>query len=42
MTPNDKFFRVSHYNKPVIDEKDWSLQVTGLVKRPLALVACRL
>ena len=36
-TPNDKFFQVAHYNKPAIDEKDWKLEVTGLVKRPLTL-----
>jgi DMSO/TMAO reductase YedYZ molybdopterin-dependent catalytic subunit len=36
-TPTDKFFQVAHYNKPVIDEKDWRLQVAGLVKRPLSL-----
>src|SRR5688500_20328160 len=23
ITPNDKFFRVSHYDKPVIDEQKW-------------------
>ena len=38
ITPNQKFFRVVHYNKPLgpaLDEKDWRLEVTGLVKRPL-------
>jgi DMSO/TMAO reductase YedYZ molybdopterin-dependent catalytic subunit len=34
LTPNDKFFGVSHYNWPVIDEKAWTLEVGGLVKRP--------
>jgi DMSO/TMAO reductase YedYZ molybdopterin-dependent catalytic subunit len=37
LTPNAKFFSVGHYNKPVIDEKAWKLEVTGLVKRPMAL-----
>jgi DMSO/TMAO reductase YedYZ molybdopterin-dependent catalytic subunit len=37
LTPNDKFFRVAHYSKPVIDEKSWSLQIEGLVKQPAAL-----
>ena len=37
LTPNDKFFRVSHYDKPVIDEKNWNLEITGLVKKPLTL-----
>jgi DMSO/TMAO reductase YedYZ molybdopterin-dependent catalytic subunit len=35
LTPNDKFFTVGHYNKPSIAEKDWSLEVAGLVKRPM-------
>jgi DMSO/TMAO reductase YedYZ molybdopterin-dependent catalytic subunit len=38
ITPNQKFFRVVHYNKPLgpaIDEREWRLEVTGLVKRPL-------
>jgi len=36
-TPTDKFFQVAHYDKPVIDEKDWKLEVSGLVRRPLTL-----
>src|SRR5882724_930850 len=35
LTPNDKFFTVGHYNKPSIAEQDWSLEVAGLVKRPM-------
>ena len=37
VTPNDRFFGVGHYNWPVIDEKAWTLEVTGLVKRPTDL-----
>ena len=37
LTPNDKFFSVGHYNKPVIDEQAWALEITGLVKRPMTL-----
>jgi DMSO/TMAO reductase YedYZ molybdopterin-dependent catalytic subunit len=37
LTPNDKFFRVAHYNKPVIDDKAWALEITGLVKQPMRL-----
>ena len=37
ITPNDKFFRVSHYDKPVIDDKKWNLEVAGLVKKPMNL-----
>ena len=34
ITPNEKFFSVAHYNRPVIDDKAWTLKVGGLVKRP--------
>lgn len=37
LTPNSKFFSVAHYNRPTIDERDWTLEVGGLVKRPLTL-----
>jgi DMSO/TMAO reductase YedYZ molybdopterin-dependent catalytic subunit len=36
-TPNQKFFEVAHYNKPAIDENAWSLEITGLVERPMTL-----
>ena len=34
LTPSNKFFNVAHYNRPHIEEKDWSLEITGLVKHP--------
>ena len=34
ITPNEGFFRVGHYDKPVIAESDWKLEVTGLVRNP--------
>ncbi|MFN8492792.1 MAG: sulfite oxidase [Caldilineaceae bacterium] len=37
ITPNNKFFSVGHYNRPKIDATQWRLEVTGLVKKPLAL-----
>ena len=37
ITPNDKFFRVSHYDKPVIDEKKWNSEIAGLVNKPMNL-----
>jgi DMSO/TMAO reductase YedYZ molybdopterin-dependent catalytic subunit len=37
LTPTDKFFRVAHYNKPVIEENGWNLKIGGLVKQPMAL-----
>src|SRR5438128_316084 len=29
ITPNNKFFHIAHYNKPVIDEKNWKLEIAG-------------
>jgi DMSO/TMAO reductase YedYZ molybdopterin-dependent catalytic subunit len=37
LTPNEKFFSVAHYNRPTLDDKGWTLQIGGLVKRPLTL-----
>ena len=37
ITPNDKFFSISHFNRPTIDETTWSLEIGGLVKKPLKL-----
>lgn len=34
LTPNDRFFRVSHYDKPVIDANAWKLEIDGLVGKP--------
>lgn len=37
ITPNDKFFSIAHYNRPVIDEKAWRLDVDGMVAKPATL-----
>ena len=37
VTPNSRFFSIAHYDRPVIDEKAWKLEINGLVKRPLTL-----
>lgn len=37
ITPNEKFFRVSHYGKPALEEKEWKLEIIGRVQRPLKL-----
>jgi len=37
MTPNDKFFSIAHFDRPVIDADAWKLEIDGLVKKPLAL-----
>lgn len=37
ITPNDEFFNVSHYNKPVINQDNWKLEISGLVDKPTML-----
>ena len=37
LTPNDQFFTVAHYDKPVLDAAAWQLQIGGLVQQPLTL-----
>jgi DMSO/TMAO reductase YedYZ molybdopterin-dependent catalytic subunit len=37
ITPNDHFFQITHYGTPDIDPKTYSLEVTGLVDKPLKL-----
>jgi DMSO/TMAO reductase YedYZ molybdopterin-dependent catalytic subunit len=34
ITPNDKWFSIAHYDRPVIDEKAWRLDVAGMVAEP--------
>ena len=37
ITPNDKFFSIAHFNRPVIDATTWKLEIDGLVKTPMTL-----
>jgi DMSO/TMAO reductase YedYZ molybdopterin-dependent catalytic subunit len=37
ITPNDQIFNVAHYGYPEINVADWSLTVSGWVKKPLTL-----
>jgi DMSO/TMAO reductase YedYZ molybdopterin-dependent catalytic subunit len=37
LTPNERFFSISHYDRPMIDEKSWALEIGGSVARPLRL-----
>ena len=37
VTPNDKFFSIAHFNRPVIEASAWKLEIDGLVKRPMTL-----
>ena len=37
LTPNDQFFTVAHYDKPVLDATAWQLQIGGLVQQRLTL-----
>ncbi|MBV9248063.1 MAG: molybdopterin-dependent oxidoreductase, partial [Acetobacteraceae bacterium] len=41
-TPNDRFFSIAHYNRPVIEENAWKLSVSGLVRQPLSLTLTEL
>ncbi len=36
ITPNEKFFSMARYERPVVDEKSWRLDVSGMVAKPLA------
>ncbi|MCY4402359.1 MAG: sulfite oxidase [Candidatus Poribacteria bacterium] len=37
ITPNEKFFNVSHYGIPKVDLSTWKLEISGLVNNPLML-----
>jgi DMSO/TMAO reductase YedYZ molybdopterin-dependent catalytic subunit len=37
VTPNEQFFSIAHYDRPVIDAGAWKLEIGGLVERPLSL-----
>src|SRR5947209_3373416 len=37
ITPNGDFFVRDHFNRPVRDSSQWTIQVKGLVRRPGAL-----
>jgi DMSO/TMAO reductase YedYZ molybdopterin-dependent catalytic subunit len=37
ITPNDRFFSIAHFNRPMIDEASWKLEIDGLVNKPIAL-----
>jgi DMSO/TMAO reductase YedYZ molybdopterin-dependent catalytic subunit len=37
VTPNDKFFSIAHFDRPVIDANAWKLEIDGLVKKPMSL-----
>ena len=37
ITPNEKFFSISHFDRPAIDPNNWKLEIDGLVKKPLSL-----
>jgi DMSO/TMAO reductase YedYZ molybdopterin-dependent catalytic subunit len=37
ITPNDRFFSISHFDRPTIDAASWRLPVEGLVENPLSL-----
>ena len=41
VTPNEKFFAVSHFDRPSIDASSWKLEIDGLVNKPDEPVARR-
>lgn len=36
ITPNDKFFSISHFDRPIIDASTWKLEIDGMVKKPVS------
>ncbi len=34
VTPNEQFFNVAHFERPVVRAEDWALELSGLVNRP--------
>jgi DMSO/TMAO reductase YedYZ molybdopterin-dependent catalytic subunit len=42
ITPNERFFSIAHYERPVIDEKTWRLDVAGMVAKPVRLTLAEL
>ena len=37
ITPNDKFFSIAHFNRPIIDASTWKLEIDGLVRNRMTL-----
>ncbi|MDQ3779053.1 MAG: sulfite oxidase [Chloroflexota bacterium] len=37
LTPPDQFFVIKHYNEPTLNERDWRLEISGLVEQPMTL-----
>jgi DMSO/TMAO reductase YedYZ molybdopterin-dependent catalytic subunit len=37
VTPNDKFFSIAHFDRPMIKSNTWKLEIDGLVKKPMEL-----
>ncbi|MGE3797342.1 MAG: sulfite oxidase [Thermomicrobiales bacterium] len=37
ITPNDQFFVIKHFDAPELSESDWTLEISGLVDRPMTL-----
>jgi DMSO/TMAO reductase YedYZ molybdopterin-dependent catalytic subunit len=37
ITPNEQFFSIAHFDRPVIDPATWKIEIGGLVRQPLSL-----
>ena len=42
VTPNNKFFSIAHFDRPIIDGNAWKLEIDGLVNKPMALTLTEL
>jgi DMSO/TMAO reductase YedYZ molybdopterin-dependent catalytic subunit len=42
ITPNKKFYSIAHYGRPAVDAPSWSLEIGGLVRRPLSFTLAEL
>ena len=42
LTPPDQFFVIKHFNQPELSERDWRLEISGLVAQPMTLTLAEL
>jgi DMSO/TMAO reductase YedYZ molybdopterin-dependent catalytic subunit len=42
ITSNNKFFSMARYERPVVDERSWRLDIDGLVAKPLTFTLAEL
>ncbi len=42
LTPPEQFFVIKHFNQPELSERDWRLEISGLVAQPMTLTLAEL